>query len=181
MAVLVAAVILLGGLVLLNLLLTGAVIRKLRKSSGESRPDWGHPQNPSLPVGSAVPAFSALTAANTKVTADDFAGERTLIGFFSTDCRHCLPKAPVFAATARDAEADGVRALAVIVAGQEDPTDLFTALTDDVNVVVENESGAMVGAFAITAFPWFFLIGPDATVTASGHEPERLLAAPSHA
>ncbi|WP_327048275.1 redoxin domain-containing protein [Microbispora sp. NBC_01189] len=181
MAVLIAAVILLGGLVLLNLLLTGAVIRKLRKPASESRPDWGHPQNPGLPAGAEVPAFSALTVANTKVTADDFAGERTLIGFFSTDCRHCLPKAPVFVATARDAEADGVRALAVVVAGQEDPTDLINALTDDVSVVVEGESGSMVGAFAITAFPWFFLVGPDATVAATGHEPDRLLPAPSHA
>ncbi|MEU8199254.1 redoxin family protein [Microbispora amethystogenes] len=179
MAVLAAAVILLGGLVLVNLLLTGAVIRKLRKIAKET--SAGRPESAGLAVGAEVPAFSARTVADTKVGADDLAGAPTLVGFFSTDCRHCLPKAPVFAATAREAEAAGVRTLAVIVAGQEEPADLLAALADDVRVVVESEGGAMTGAFEVAAFPSFFLVGPDATVTATGHEPDRLLPAPSRA
>lgn len=177
MAVLVAAVIVLGGLVLVNLLLTGAVIRKLRRLDKETSLARAVP--PGLAVGAEVPAFSALTIADTKVGRDDFAGERTLVGFFSTDCRHCLPKAPVFAAAARDAEAEGVRTLAVVVAGHEEPANLLAALTDEVSVVLESEHGAMADAFAVSAFPSFFLVGPDATVDATGHEPERLLAAPS--
>ncbi|WP_214104540.1 peroxiredoxin family protein [Acrocarpospora catenulata] len=173
MAVLVAAVILLGGLVLVNLLLTGAVIRKLRKITKDS-PAGGLPVSPGLDVGAEIPAFSALTATDTKVTTDDFAGERTLVGFFSTDCRHCLPKAPAFAATAREAAADGVRVLAVVVEGQEKPANLLAALTDDVSVVVEGEGGAVVDAFAVTAFPSFFLVGPDATIAASSLKLERL-------
>ncbi|GLW25378.1 MULTISPECIES: peroxiredoxin family protein [Microbispora] len=178
MAVLVAAVIVLGGLVLVNLLLTAAVIRKLRKitkelPAGRARDGFG------LPVGAEVPAFSALTVADTKVTTDDLAGGRTLVGFFSTDCRHCLPNAPGFAATARDAAADGVRNLAVVVAGEEEPAGLLDALGDAVTVVVENEGGALTDAFAVAGFPSFFLVGPDATIAASGHEPESLLAAPS--
>ncbi|MBE3011822.1 TlpA family protein disulfide reductase [Microbispora sp. NEAU-D428] len=178
MAVLVAAVILLGGLVLVNLLLTTAIIRKLR-TLGKASPPGGEVPAPGLAVGAEVPAFSALTVADTKVDSDGFAGERTLVGFFSTDCRHCLPKAPAFLATARDAAADGVRTLAVVVAGSEGPAKLLAALTDDVSVVVEDEGGAMADAFAISGFPVFFLVGPDATVAASGHEPERLLAASS--
>ncbi|MEW9534021.1 TlpA family protein disulfide reductase [Microbispora sp. NPDC049125] len=178
MAVLVAAVILLGGLVLVNLLLTGAVIRKLRKITKESPAGRG-PASFGLAVGAEVPAFSALTVTDTKVTTDDFTGASTLVGFFSTDCRHCLPKVPAFVAAARDAAADGVRAIAVVVEGEEKPADLLAALTDDVSVVVESEGGAMVDAFAVAGFPSFFLVGPHGTVTASGLKPELSPVAPS--
>ncbi|MFG1865863.1 TlpA family protein disulfide reductase [Microbispora bryophytorum] len=178
MAVLVAAVVLLGGLVLVNLLLTGAVIRRLRKITKDSLAG-AVPGNPGLAVGAEVPAFSALTVSDTKVTADDFVGERTLVGFFSTDCPHCLPKAPVFVTTARDAAADGVRVLAVVVEGERRPAELLAALTGDVSVVVEGEGGAMAEAFEVRAFPSFFLVGPDGTVAGSSLKPELPTAAPS--
>ncbi|ETK34755.1 peroxiredoxin family protein [Microbispora sp. ATCC PTA-5024] len=171
MAVLVAAVILLGGLVLVNLLLTGAVIRKLRTLSEESRAARA-PRTFGLAVGAEVPAFSAVTVTDTKVTADDFAGERTFVGFFSTDCPHCLPKAPAFVETAHAAASDGMRVLAVVVEGEQESAGLLAALTDEVSVVVESEGGAMADAFAIAAFPSFFLVGPDGTVEASGLKPE---------
>ncbi|MEN3540053.1 redoxin domain-containing protein [Microbispora sp. ZYX-F-249] len=180
MAVLVAAVVLLGGLVLVNLLLTTAIIRKLRTLGKESSLGGEVPEL-GLAVGAEVPPFSAVTVADAKVGSADFAGERTLVGFFSTDCRHCLPKAPAFVAAARDAAADGVRTLAVVVVHGEDPANLLAALADEVSVVVESEGGAISTAFAIAGFPSFFLVGPDTTVDARGHEPERLPAAPSRA
>ncbi|MEV4460943.1 hypothetical protein, partial [Microbispora sp. NPDC049633] len=79
----------------------------------------------------------------------------------------------------RDAAADGVRTLAVVVVGGEEPAKLLAALADEVSVVVESEGGTMSSAFAVAGFPSFFLVGPGVTVDASGHEPERLLAAPS--
>ncbi|WP_432872114.1 TlpA disulfide reductase family protein [Microbispora rosea] len=180
MAVLVAAVVLLGGLVLVNLLLTGAVIRRLRKTTEESRAGR-LPGSPGLGVGAEVPAFSALTVTDTKVTRDDFAGERTLVGFFSTDCPHCLPKAPAFVATARDAASDGVRVLAVVVEGERRPAELLAALAGEVSVVVEGEGGAMADAFEVRAFPSFFLVGPDGTVAGSSLKPELPAGAPTPA
>jgi peroxiredoxin len=170
MAVLVAAVVLLGALVVVNLLLTGAVVRKLRTLARE-RPAF--PGDPGLPVGAQVPPFAVLTTGDTKITEDGLSG--TLVGFFSTDCEGCLPKAPAFAEAARGPSAEGVRALAVVTTGQREPAELLAALGGDVSVVLEESQGSAATAFAVNAYPWFFLVGPEGTIAASGSDPGRCL------
>jgi len=182
MAVLVAAVILLGGLVVLNLLLTGAIIRRLRVMARE--PYRGDPATPGLPVGAEVPALSAAATDGATITSEYLRGRLTLLGFFNTDCGTCRTTAPAFARAARDltAATDGTgRAVAVISTEQEDAAELLAALGTDVTVIMERGRGPVTDAFQMSAFPWFLLIGPDGRITASASTPERCLPAPARA
>ncbi len=191
MAVLVAAVILLGALVILNLLLTAAVIRKLR-TLPPGPPGAGQAAAASapthLPVGAEVPAFIAVTADGTKITSAAFPDRRTLVAFFTSDCGVCVTKVPGFGQAARDLAAgaadDTVRAVAVVSVERRDPSPLLSALAelgDDVAVIVEEGRGPVAAAFEVGTYPWFFLVGPDGRVAATDSAPEACLPAPARA
>lgn len=175
MAVLVAAVILLGGLVVLNLLLTAAVIRRLRVLARGPYP--GDPP-PGLPVGAEAPALAAGDAAIAP------RGRHTLVGFLNTDCGSCRTAAPALADAARDlAAATGGtgRAVAVVSTERQDAAELLAALGDDVTVIVERGRGPVTDAFQVSAFPWFCLITPDGRVAAVSDTPGRCLPSPARA
>src|SRR5690349_3316766 len=121
-AVLTAAVVLVGLLCAVDLVLTLAVIRRLRAHTlalaGMT------PKRPPLPApGTAVPAFSAV-AEGGRVVSDAFFTGPTLVGVFSTTCAACHERLPEFVALARDRSAERVLA---VVAGE--PTD-DTSLVD---------------------------------------------------
>ncbi|MBC6459168.1 TlpA family protein disulfide reductase [Actinomadura sp. HBU206391] len=180
MTLVVAAIVVLGGLVALNLLLTFGIVRRLRTYESERSQGHGMSEKaPGLPLGAEVSAFTAETTQGRKVTAEDLSGERTLVGFFSTDCGVCLPRVPSFVAAVRDRSAETTRALAVIKSGDEDPAELLAALKDDVEVVLHTGPGGIGSAFAADAFPWFYLVGPDATILGSGYEVEQCLTEPA--
>ena len=192
MAVLVAAVILLGALVLLNLLLTAAIIRKLR-ALPPGPPGAGHAADSAapthLPVGAEVPAFIAVTDDGTKITSAAFPGRRTLVAFFTSDCGVCVTKVPGFGQAARDLAAAGAadgtaQAVAVVSVERRDPAPLLSALAelgDDVAVIVEEGRGPVAAAFEVGTYPWVFLVGPDGRVAATDAAPESCVPAPARA
>ncbi|GAA0984046.1 hypothetical protein GCM10009555_057030 [Acrocarpospora macrocephala] len=159
-----SAVLVLCGLVAVNLVLTGGIIRKLREYERERA---GHTDGwqPGLADGAKVPSFTAATTTGETVDEEILRDGVTLVGFFSTDCGSCLPKAPDFADTAASTPA-----LAVVSAGRTAADDLRQALDAVGKVVVEAEGGPVATAFAVAAYPLFFLVGPDGAVLASGHE-----------
>ncbi|GAA3944091.1 TlpA family protein [Actinomadura viridis] len=173
MPVLIAAVIVLFALVLVDLSLSAAIIRKLRVLEARSA---GSPPG-GLAPGTAPGEFTALSVQGAPVTSGDLRGEQTLIGFFSSDCSGCLPKAPVFAEVAAEARRQGVRTVAVIAVMERGPEELVAALGEGPTVVTEQGRGSMGRAFEIGAFPWFMLVGPDGTVAAGGGDPADCLKA----
>ncbi|HEX4814546.1 MAG TPA: redoxin domain-containing protein [Nonomuraea sp.] len=179
MPVVIAVVLALGVLVLVNLLLTVGIIRKLRTYERDraAAPDPSRPTT-GLRAGTAVPAFAATARDGSEVGVADLAGRRTLVGFFSSDCEGCTTAAPGFAPAAREA---GVAALAVVTAGHRDPEELLAALGDDVTAVVEQGPGSLTEAFAVSAYPWYFLTGPDGVVVASAANSEGCLGEPVRA
>ncbi|MEO3855465.1 TlpA disulfide reductase family protein [Acrocarpospora sp. B8E8] len=160
-----SAVLVLCGLVAVNLVLTAGIIRKLREYERERAGHTGGSWQPGLADGTKVPSFTAATTTGETVDEEILRDGVTLVGFFSTDCGSCLPKAPAFADTAASTPA-----LAVVSTGRTAADDLLQALDAVGRVVVEAEGGPVATAFAVAAYPLFFLVGPDGAVLASGHE-----------
>lgn len=177
MPIVVTAVIVLGALVIVDLSLSAAIIRKLRTLESQSA---GSPPA-GLPPGARPGEFTALSTGGTPVTSDQLRGRETLVGFFSSDCAGCLPKAPLFAQAAGRARGQGIEAVAVITVMERQPDDLLAALGDGVSVVVEQGRGPMGRAFSIGAFPWFFLIDPNGAVVVGGGDPDACLEASARA
>ena len=170
MYVLSVAVVVLAVLVLLDLALTAAVIRRLRVL-GE-RPsvpgfDVGGP-----PVGAEVPAFEVTAVDGGSLTREVFSGRRSLVAFYSTNCQGCQAQAPEFAVEAGKLAAEGVQVLPVLMvkgSDQDEPgrDGLRELLAGTGRLVVDGE-GALASAFAIHATPSYFAIGPDGRVTGKG-------------
>ncbi len=168
MAYLTAGLVLVGAVALLNLVLTTAIIRRMRKSEAKhgagsgSRSEFG-----GVPNGAPLPRFTTRSADGAELTDGALRGAPVLIGFFSTDCEGCLERAPEFASHVVSGSFGNGRALAVILTGTESPDEL-TAAVGPATVVYEpiDRSGELSAAFRIDAFPSFFVVDADGIVIA---------------
>lgn len=161
MPYLVAAVILLGLVSALNLLLTLALIRRLRAQGAAGHAHAGPPT--ALGPGSQVGDFTATTTEGETVTRADLIG---LVGFFSAGCEPCHDLAPRFAGLATE-----LPRLAVVEG--EDP-ELVEVLSAGVRVVAEGYDGVVSGAFQNTWTPALYLLDGEQRVVATGGSLEDL-------
>jgi thiol-disulfide isomerase/thioredoxin len=161
MPYLTAAVVLIGLLSALNLVLTLALIRRLR---GDGAAAAGHAGPPmALGPGSQVGDFTATTTEGEPVTRADLLG---LVAFFSAGCAPCHELAPRFARLAT-----GLPRLAVVTG--DDP-ELVAVLSPSVRLVVEDHDGAVSSAFQNTWTPAVYLVDSGQRVVAAGGRLEDL-------
>jgi hypothetical protein len=171
MAILIAAVALVGVLCLLDLLLTFGVIRRLREHT-ELLSVSRDPRSPAIGL-----AAGELPAVFTAVTIDgDVVGNESmfrLVGFFSTSCAICAKRVASFVdyLTVHRIERDSV--LAIVGAGDEAPPYLDT-LAAVARVCLEREDGGIASAFKVGGFPAFCLLDPGGAVIGSGSKPAEL-------
>jgi peroxiredoxin len=168
--VLSVAVVVLAVLVLLDLALTAAVIRRLRGLEQQRAfvPDAG-----GLPVGDEVPAFEVTAVDGGSLTGEVFSGRRSLVAFFATNCEGCHKHAPQFAVEAGKLAADGFQVLPVLTpdgagpggAGQEGG---LRELLAGAGRLVVDAQGALPRAFGVPATPSYFAVGPDGRITGKG-------------
>lgn len=170
MPIVIAALVLVGGLCLLDLLLTFGVIRRLREQTEMLARRSSGQQAPGLSAGQAPGPFSAVTTTGEPVS--DAASLR-LVAFFST-CPICPERVPPFAAYIRDHRVSRDSVLAVSVGSGSDPQPYLAELAPLAQICVEPEDGAIRRAFEVTGFPWFFLLDADGVVIASGYDPASL-------
>ncbi|TDD84924.1 peroxiredoxin family protein [Actinomadura rubrisoli] len=165
MPYLTAAVVLVGLISVVNLMLTLALVRRLR--AGEKAPTAPHAGPPvALGPGSRPAGFMTMTTADEPVSSEDLTG---LVGFFSAGCDPCHALAPRFAEHARAVGRDGVLA---VVGG--DDAELVAALAPVARVVVEDFDGPVAMAFKNDWTPALYLIGDDQSVVAAGGRLEDL-------
>lgn len=107
---------LLWPLVVINLVLVLAVIRKVNRQGATGVPA----RKPPLPVGAPAPAFEAQTVEGRPVTLEDFRGRETAFVFMSPGCKPCMEALPRLNALADPASAVGLQL--VLVSGGT-PTD----------------------------------------------------------
>src|SRR4051794_39387044 len=102
MLYLTAAVVVLTGLTLLNLLLLLGIIRRLRDHTERftQMTKSVMPEVAVVAAGRPVPEFTATTRDGDTVSAGTLEGE-TLVGFFSPSCKPCKALLPKFAERAR--------------------------------------------------------------------------------
>ncbi|MFD8496968.1 TlpA family protein disulfide reductase [Amycolatopsis sp. NPDC059657] len=139
MTFLVAAVVFVGALCLFNLLLTFAVLRRLREQGDELaalKAKHGPRYDPEVMVGQEIPVVG-----------------HDLVGFFDSGCPTCHEEAPLFAELA-------VRhsALAVISGAPKDVTDLIELLSPVASLVLGDEATELTKAVDIQAFPTFLQV-----------------------
>lgn len=166
MELLVAGLLLVGALVVLDLVLTLGVVRRLREHATliEQALDGGAGvADFMLPVGSPLPELRATTVDGGAVPD---AGPM-LIGFFSPGCRACVERLPGFVEYAR--AFDG-RVLGVAVGPPDDVADIVAALRPVADVVVEPSQGPLATALQVKGFPAMATVDAGGVVVGSGYE-----------
>jgi len=166
MSFVVAALVLLGALTMANLLLTLGVVRRLREHTKILD---------ATTTGGAIAEFSATTVDGVPLTREGLAEgpEATTVAFLAPECGSCRSQVPALVEWASAQSRD--RTLVVLDALVTDPADLVEALNPVARVIVE-KSGLVAGAFQVSAFPSFCLVG-DGRVVASFAEVSDLRAA----
>jgi hypothetical protein len=148
---LVIVVALLAVVVAGNVLVTGAVIRRLADHERRLAAGPGLAPPGGLAPGEAVPPVGAHTLAGGHVDAARLAA----VAFFSAHCEACATHAPEFAAVV------GERGLpaAAVVTGEGEGADVLLERLGPVPVVREPElGGTFAGAFRVDTFPTYFAI-----------------------
>jgi hypothetical protein len=177
--IVVAVLVLLTLLVLLDLLLTFGVIRKLREHT--ERLDL-IPRDESHSVGTPAPAFSATTATGTTVSARLFDGGGLAV-FLAPDCPGCRSQLPDVRRKLAAAVAAAVPVLLVVTRlhperdlGEEaaETDEALAALDGRAVVVHEPLDGALQSAFKVANFPAFFRIGADGRIAVATNHATRL-------
>jgi len=174
MAIVVAALVLVGLLGIVNLIFSFGVIRRLREHTtlidGLSHGGAGGAGQAVMnAAGTTVGDFAVSTVDGERVTNDELS-DPTLVGFFSPSCAPCRERMPQSVERAHQYARDHV--LAVVVAPDDDadaPT-LVAELTGVARVVRESDSGPISTAFGVHGFPALGLVGPQGELLASGFE-----------
>jgi hypothetical protein len=172
MAVLIAAVIVVGVLCVLDLLLTFGVIRRLREHSellARSQP--GSVDVIGLPPGQAPAPFTAVDSSGRAVGGPS---GLSVVAFFSTSCSICPKRAPVFVDYVRGHLVGRDEVLAVVAGGAEQPPSYLADLAAVARVCTESSDGPLSRSFAVRGFPAFFVLDAAGMVVWSGYDPAAL-------
>jgi thiol-disulfide isomerase/thioredoxin len=178
MPVLVAAVVLVGLLCAVDLLLTFAVLRRLREH-GEKLgrlPDvvdddfLGFDRDRLL--GAKLPEFSTETVQGAVVSRESVSGSVELMGFFRPGCSPCHEQAPHFIAEAR-AIGEG-KALALVAASGSDADEMVQTFEAVADVVLDPTSREVLRGLEISAFPTFLRLDADGVIVDAAVSMEEL-------
>ncbi|MEV5824731.1 redoxin domain-containing protein [Spirillospora sp. NPDC052242] len=168
MPYLAAGVVFVGLLCAFDLILTLAVVRRLREHAALLQD--ARPSVPFTPPGTELPEFTAAALDGTAVTRAFFT-EPTVVALFSTTCASCRERLPEFTDRVRR---PGARVLAVIEGDRADAEDFAAALAPLATVVVEPVDGPLNTAFGGPATPSFYVVGEGAVVTSATLTPAGL-------
>ncbi|MEU3604569.1 hypothetical protein AB0E83_03800 [Streptomyces sp. NPDC035033] len=179
MVYLAIALVVVGALCALDLLLTLAVLRRLRDRSSAAP---ALTEEGGLPVGATVAPFSTRCVEGVPLTERDLT-DGAVVAFFTTGCEPCRDKLPRF--VERAGALQGRRqVIAVVVTGsdeqpyEDEARAMAERLSSVARVVRETPEGPCVSAFDVTAFPSQFAVsaadGQPPAVAAVG---DRVLAA----
>ena len=165
-AILIAAVALVGVLCLLDLLLTFGVIRRLREHTALLSGLAGPPPVLGLETGKSPGAFSAVATSGEVVTD---AARLWMVGFFSSSCSACPERVLPFVEYVSDHRLGRDSVLAVIEGGDDEPVPTWTS-SPRWRSSAWNRRRRGARAFEVNGFPLFFLLDADSVVAVSGYE-----------
>lgn len=156
----VAVIVVVGTMCVLNLLLTFAVLRRLRRHAELLEAAAAGPEDL---VGRTVPDFAVVTGEGVTVGRAELAGREYLIGFFSANCAPCRDQAPQFA---RLADADPRAALSVVVGDGASADEIRTALVGVPTAVVGLDD-PITRDFGVNGYPTMVAVDAGGTVVSA--------------
>ncbi|MEU8526366.1 redoxin family protein [Streptomyces sp. NPDC048629] len=165
MVFLVAGVILVGALGLLNLALSLAIVRRLRRQEEQRRVDPHAPSGPE--VGTKLPTFSSPTLDGEVFASESLAGGAAALSFITTSCSACdefVADMPEFASRTG---LDDSRIVVVIAGEQGKARQMADRLDGLATVVFEEAPGDISSLYSITATPTTVIADADQYVTAT--------------
>lgn len=160
------AVAVLAALVLVDLVLTGAIVRRLRETEAKLI-EMTTPPASGLSLGAAMPEFASPDG---QVSSADLAGGPVLIGFFSAGCRHCPAQAEALADRAEQIRARGVRVVSFLSVGEDASDELAPLLRKAGLLVTGGDQNALMTTFEVQGTPAFLSFGADGRLAMRGHE-----------
>ncbi|MUL40258.1 redoxin domain-containing protein [Streptomonospora sp. PA3] len=175
MEILVGFVVLIGAVALLNLLLTMAVVRRLRQLAEQpaARGSAG-PELEEVPAGSPVPSFRSRTLPGEPVTSESLLGRETVFAFFDTGCSVCKSAIPKLLAHAAEKRLTPGQVV-VVVGDQGGESGEYTGRLDGAaTVILEPRLGPVAQAFGIQGVPAFVRADARGTVVTSGNTVDAL-------
>jgi hypothetical protein len=172
MAVLVAAVLVLAVVVVFNLFITFAVLRRLRSHEARLASGAGVGDSGKELLGRSLPEFTATSTAGATVT---HAGDSArLVGFFSATCAPCRDQAVEFA------KHDDPNRLAIVLmedAPAVDQEAILAALAGSPTIVAEPVSTTLVTTMEVRSFPQLLQVDAAGIVVGARHTVRALAAA----
>lgn len=154
----VAGLVLVGVLCLIDMLLTFAVLRRLREHTARLAeiPDFTMNSGPEYAAkfaGRPLPAFSARAIDGAEVSTPSLTGRPGLVAVFSAGCGPCRDQYPVFADWAGVADAN---AMALVTGPDGREAAEMTGRLAGVSVVVAGaEADTLADTLGVTVFPTF--------------------------
>lgn len=171
MAILTAAIVLVGLLCLTDLLLTFGVISRLREHTEQLAGFRQDIAPTDLAAGEIPASFTAFGITGEQLNGP--AGLR-LVAFFSAGCSACPESVPAFAEYLRGNRVARDEVLVVIASSQAEPVSYAEQLAEVAPVCVEQPGGELETAFKVRAYPAFCLLDATGSVSAASHEPGAL-------
>lgn len=168
MTVLSVAVVILAIAVAVDLVLSAAIIRRLREIQQQGPAGPGGTGG--LAIGTPLPlAAIERSAARTGLTPEDLTGAPVLLAFFSTTCRYCPEEADRLVARADRLAAEGVRVVSVVTTeGGAGVPELATVLDRAGRVVVESGPAELAPLFEVLGTPSYLHFDENGRVAATG-------------
>ncbi len=177
MPYLIAAVVLVGALCLLDLLLTVAVIRRLRDHTERlDRLAAGPMPDSGIAPGTVAPAFETTATDGRSVSQRDLGSG--VLAFASVSCEACKEQMPKFERYVAEAGLPSSKVLVVVVDEEPPPADYLAGLEKYATVVVERHDGTVGTPWQAHAFPTFYSIDAGLTVRTSSFDVASLPAPP---
>jgi hypothetical protein len=160
------AVIALALLVLVDLLLTFAILRRLREheerlSQLSERPVGG-PE-----IGQPLPRFETVTVDGGLLDSTALLGGESVVAVFSTSCHGCEQQAPRFVEVASQMALTGRRIITLLIDdGQQEDHPLRQVLSRAGLLVIESHDGSLKAAIGPQLLPSYYLFTAEGLLVA---------------
>jgi peroxiredoxin len=165
------AVAVIGVLSLLNLALTFALMKYVRRHGARPAgraPAVGRPLT-GLPTGGPAPEFTGTAVSGEAVSLGDLTGARSVVAFLGANCPPCRIQLPEFRDYARSVPGGAAQVLAVVMGPENLAAEYAEELSGTATVVLEPPGGGpVVQAFSVSAYPTFYVLDEQGRVESAG-------------